>query len=83
MEFGVWEDVQTIEASCGIQIDGLAAQTKSYRFNSNDFHDLDVFAGVFGLLALPLGGPVTTWECSKPDWSGSRNSSTLDIQNPA
>ena len=81
--FGVWEGVQPIDASCGIQIDGFSARTEPYGSNFNVFPDLYVFATVFELLRHLPGGPVTTCECPKPDWSGSRNSSTLDIQNPA
>ena len=81
--FWVWEGVQAIDASCGIQINGFSARAKPYASFLNDFHDLGVFASVFVLLTHPPGGPVTTCECPKPDWSGSRNSSTLDIQNPA
>ena len=67
---------------CGIQIDGFSAQTEPYGSNFNDVYDMGVFVGVFSFLTHPPGGPVTTCECPQPDWSGSRNSSTLDIQNP-
>ena len=45
--FGVWEDVQSIDASCGIQIDGFSARTEPPGSIFSDFHDLDVFVCVF------------------------------------
>ena len=62
VKFGVWEGVQSIDASCGIQIDEFSARTEPPGSISDDFYDLDVFACVFGLLTIPLGGPKTTSE---------------------
>ena len=83
MGFGVWEGVQSIDASCGIQIDGFSARTEPPVFIFDDLRDLDVFACVFGFLMLPSRGLMTACECPKPARCGSRNSSILGIQNPA
>ena len=40
---GVWEGVQTIDASRGIQIDGFSARTEPYGSNFNDFFMIWVF----------------------------------------
>ena len=57
--FGVWEGVQSIDASCGIQIDGFSAQTEPYGFIFEDFHDFGYFAIVFDGLTLLPEGPRT------------------------
>ena len=80
--FGVWEGVQWIDASCGIQIDGFSARKEPPESIFDHVHDLDVFAGVFGFLTLPSRGLMTACECPKPARSASRNSSILGIQNP-
>ena len=63
--FGIWDGVQSIDTSSGIQLDGFSARTEPPGFIFDDFDDVDVFACVFGLLRLPLGGPKTTSESPK------------------
>ena len=81
--FGVWEGVQSIDASCGIQIDGFSARTEPPGSFFDDVDALDVFAGVLGFLTLPPRGLMTACECPKPARSACRNSSILGLQNPA
>ena len=83
MGFGVWEGVQSTDASCGIQIDGFSARTEPPGSIFDDFHDLGVFASVLGFLMLLPKGLMTAGDCPKPAQSAPRISSILGIQNPA
>ena len=51
--FGVWEGVQSIEASYGIKIDGFSARTKPYGFISYDVHGFVVFCWCFHPSDIP------------------------------
>ena len=79
MEFGVWEGVQSIDTSCGIQIDEFSARTEPPGSIFEDFHDFVVFACVLELLMLPPRGLMTVCECPKPARNASRTSSILGI----
>ena len=63
MGFGVWEGLQSIGNGCGIQIDGLSAQTEPYGYIFDDFHDFGYFGIVFDGLTLLQGGPRTRQDC--------------------
>ena len=65
--FWVWEDVQSIDASSGIQIDGFSARTEPPGSIFDDAHDLGVFACVFCFLTLPPRGLMTVCDCH-PSW---------------
>ena len=66
LEFGVWEGVQSIDGSCGIQIDRFSARKEQPGSILNDFRDFGVFAYVFGFLTPPPRGLMTACECPKP-----------------
>ena len=57
--FGVCEGVQSIDASCGIQIDGFSVHLEPYGFIFKHFHDFGDFAVVSGGLTLFQKGPRT------------------------
>ena len=64
MGFGVRQGLQSIDASCGIQIDGFSARTEPPGSMFEDVHELDIFVCVFGVLmravqkALLQKGPI-------------------------
>ena len=58
MGLGVWGVLQWIGNGCGIQIDGLSAQTDPYESILYDY-DFDDFGIVFGDLTLLPEGPRT------------------------
>ena len=62
---GVWEGVQSIDASCGIQIDGFSARTEPPGSIFDYFDALTVLACDFNSLTLHLAGPKTTSESPK------------------
>ena len=59
MGFGVWEGLQSIGNSCGLQMDGFSAHFERYESIWDDFHDFDDFATVSGGLMLFPEGPRT------------------------
>ena len=57
--------MQSIDVSCGIQIDGFSARTEPPGPIFEDFDDLGVFACVVGFLTLPPRGLMTARECHR------------------